>query len=289
VGRLITLIGGTSQLGQCYIPISQYPINILSSKDLNLKNLSSIKSILSNDQNQYILNFAAYNDVELSEDREEANIVNNLAIKELAQHCYESKKILIHISSDYVFDGVKGNYDEFDTPNPINKYGESRYLGEIAIQENTDKYIILRTSWLYSHLPTQYNFLSKVRPILLKNNQTLNGAIDAIGSPTSALSLADAINHMMSSIVSSQEVPNKIFHFSDIGSISRYCLLEKIINLFNKKFNLSNTIDPVSNSTFDLKAKRPLDTSFNCELFEKTFDYIRMGWDTALEKTIEKL
>jgi len=289
VGILITLIGGRSQLAQCFLPISKYPITVLNSEDLNLTNLTSIKSKLSLDKNKYLINFAAFNDVELSESSSDADIINNLAVKELAQHCSETNKVLIQISSDYVFDGLKGNYVESDFPNPINKYGQSRYLGELAIQENASQYVILRTSWLYSHLPTQYNFLSKVKSVLLKNNQILSGSIDAIGSPTSASSLADAINHMMGKILHHQKPLNKIFHFSDIGKISRYCFLEKIINIYNKKFNLCNEINQVSNSSFDLKAKRPLDTSLNCQLFEATFDYKRIEWDTALKKTINQL
>jgi len=286
---MITLIGGRSQLGQCFIPISTLPLSVLTSENLDLRKSSQISSVLKNDKNKYLINFAAFNDVESSEHDKDAFLINHIAVKELAKHCTENNKVFIHISSDYVFDGLQGEYVESDRINPINKYGESRALGEQAVQEYANNFIILRTSWLYSHLPTKYNFFNKVSPLLLKGGQVLEGAYDSLGSPTSALSFAHAINHMLEYLIEKNHVFNRIFHYSDVGQISRFNFLEEIANQLNIKFNLSNIIKPVSNTSFNLKAPRPKDTSLNSELFEKTFDYKRLEWDTALQNILRKV
>jgi len=286
---VIAVIGGNSQLGQCFVSLASFPLEIFYSNNLNLLQYSKIRENLKSNQSRYLINFAAYNDVESAESSKETNIINYIAVKELAMHCAETNKILINISSDYVFDGLKGNYIESDPTNPINKYGESKMLGEQAIQEHAEEYIIIRTSWLYSHLPTKNNFLNKLKPMLLKNNQTFSGANDVYASPTSALSLAEALLHMIQHISTKDQSYKKIYHFCDRGRISRFKFLVELNKLFNLKFNLSNSVVPVSNSFFNLNASRPADTSLNAELFDQNFDYKRAKWDTALQNIINKI
>jgi len=286
---MITIIGGNSQLGQCFIPLFQHPLEIFYSNSLNLLQYSDIRERLDGTHGRFLINFAAYNDVESAETSNEANIINHLAIKELALHCSETNKIFINISSDYVFDGSRGNYVELDSTNPINKYGESKMLGEEAIKKYSDQYIIIRTSWLYSHLPTKNNFLNTLKPMLFKNNQIFSGANDVFGSPTSALSLADALKHMIQHISTKEETCKTIYHFSDIGCVSRFNFLEELNKLFNARFNLSNSVKPVSNTFFNLKAPRPVNTSLNSDLFQKHFDYKCMRWDTALQKIVNQV
>jgi dTDP-4-dehydrorhamnose reductase len=131
--------------------------------------------------------------------------------------------------------------------------------------------------------------LNKVSRLLLKDGQVLEGAYDSLGSPTSALSLAHAINHMLEHLIKKNNIFNRIFHYSDVGQISRFNFLEEIANQLNKKFHLSNIIKPVSNASFNLHAPRPKDTSLNSDLFEKTFDYKRLEWDTALRNILKKV
>ena len=287
---MITLIGSNSQLAKCFQSISLLPIDAISSDDLDLRNYKDIATHLSKYKNKILLNFSAYNDVEGAEIDSDADLINNVAVGEIAKHCSNQGIFLCHISSDFVFDGLKGDYAESDPTNPINKYGQSKLDGEQLIQRHCKNFIIIRTSWLYSHLDTQNNFLSKMKSILQKNHQELVGADNIFGSPTSAMSLAKAINHfLLKSRIGSHQNLNMIYHYADVGRVSRYEYLCEITSLINHKFNLQNTVIKAPNSFFQLKAPRPQDTSLNSLLFSKTFSHSSQCWKSSLSETINLL
>jgi len=261
------------------------PLDILSSLDLDLRNSTNIKKILGKFSNKIIINCFAYNNVEEAENSKDAFEINHKGVEEIAKFCADNKILLIHFSTDFVFDGKKNLYTESCLANPINNYGKSKLAGEQAIKKFCDKYFIIRTSWLYSHLETKNNFLNKIKTLALKNNQTFYGADDVFGSPTSALSLAAGVNALIQSI-EDNNFQNKLFHFSDLGCVSKFNLLKEIINQLNQKYNLSNKVVPVSNSYFKLLAPRPFNTSLNSSLFSNTFDVNQLEWKDSLKQTI---
>ena len=288
VEQLITLIGSSSQLAQCFKELTSFKVDSINSSQIDLRNHLEIQTKLQGYKNKILINCSAYNNVEHAEESDEADAVNHLAVRELAKYCSNNDILLIHISTDFVFDGSKGKYLESDDTNPVNKYGESKLSGELAIQTHCNKFIIIRTSWLYSHLDTPNNFLYKMKSLLLKNHQTLVGADDIFGSPTSALSLANAMNHLLHKIEDIKLI-NRIYHFSDTGRASRLSFLSEINKIFNQKFNLKNSIQPVQNNYFNLQAHRPKDTSLNSNLFSQTFDYKPIDWKSSLLQTINQL
>lgn len=285
MGKLITLLGKNSQLSRCLTEKINFPLDILSSKDLDLRNLTDIKEILGKFSNKIIINCFAYNNVEEAEHSKDAFEINYKGVEEIAKFCNDNKILLIHFSTDFVFDGKKNLYTESCLVNPINQYGKSKLAGEQAIKKFCDRYLIIRTSWLYSHLETKNNFLNKIKSLALKNNQTFYGADDIFGSPTSALILAAGVNALIESL-EDNNIQNKLFHFSDLGCVSKFDFLKEIINQLNQKYNLSNKVMPVSNSYFKLLAPRPCNTSLNSTLFSQTFNFNQLEWNDSLKQTI---
>ena len=287
---MITVIGSNSQLAKCFMSIASFPIDAISSNELDLRDYKNISTPLSKYKNKILLNFSAYNNVEDAEIDHDADLINHVAVEEIAKYCSNQGIFLCHISTDFVFDGLKGDYAESDLTNPINQYGQSKLDGERSIQKHSKNFIIIRTSWLYSHLETQNNFLFKMKSILQKNHQELVGADNIFGSPTSAMSLAQAINHFLLEYrIDSHENFNMIYHFAGEGRVSRYEYLCEITSLINNKFNLQNTVIKVPNSFFQLKAPRPQDTSLNSSLFSKTFAHSSQPWRFSLSETINLL
>ena len=286
---MIAVIGANSQLGKCFINSTNYKVKQYLSSDLNLKNIKNIDQSFDPKRFDAVINFSAFNNVEDAEKNADAFILNHLAVERIAELCSKNKIFLIHISTDYVFDGLDQFYDETYIPNPINKYGLSKLLGEQAIRKYCEEHIIIRTSWLYSNQLSQNNFLYKIKKMLDQNSNTFFGVIDSFGSPTSALNLANGIEIVLNQFFNSS-LKFGTYHFADIGNVSRYDFLKKIlIELSTLKPHKKIDLEKVTNSYFNLVAPRPKNTSLNSELFSKEFHYEFESWDNALIKTIEKL
>ena len=193
-------------------------------EELDLSSESSISHYFdSNDRFDVIINCAAYTAVDKAEEEQElANQVNHLAVKKLANIANEQKAKLVHVSTDYVFDGTGGKpYKETDKINPINVYGKTKLAGEKTLQEimPTDA-IIIRTSWLYSEFGN--NFV-KTMLNLGKERDELNVVSDQIGSPTYATDLAKVILKIIDNKdYQDKKQPTEIYHYSNKGRVSWY-------------------------------------------------------------------
>jgi dTDP-4-dehydrorhamnose reductase len=152
----ILVTGAKGQLGRCLqdvaIRFPNYDFHFKSSTDLDITSKAGIETLFESEKFDYCINCAAYTAVDKAEtDQEKAFLVNAEAVKYLAEGCKEHKTILIHISTDFVFDGAKRTpYTEEDIPNPKNVYGASKLKGEHYVQEILEHYFIIRTSWVYS-------------------------------------------------------------------------------------------------------------------------------------------
>ena len=285
---MITLLGKNSQLGMSLTNQSEFHIDGISSKDLDLRNADNIDKVLEKYDNKILINCSAFNDVEEAETNDDAFLINHIAVEKIAKYCSKSKIFFIHISSDFVFDGKKGHYTEFDKTNPINAYGRSKVGGEQSIQEFCNNFVIIRTSWLYSHYPTKNNFLHKIKNLLHQEKSHLYGARDIYGSPTSANALARGILSMLEYLEDSSKF-NQIYHFSDRGRVSRFHYLCEISNLIYKRFKISKSVQEVDNEFFKLSAPRPIDTSLDSSLFCQNFSYNHKDWKTSLNETVSLL
>ena len=222
-----------------------------------------------------IINCAAYTDVDKSElNKRKANLINNLAVKNLAEKCYKYKIKLIHISTDYIFDGKKKSpYKEFDDANPINYYGQTKLKGENQILNlNLKNSIIIRTSWLYSF--SENNFVSNIISNL-KTKDSIKVVDDKFGSPTNAIDLACLILNIIPKLNFIEST--KIFHFSNSGFCSRFQLAVKINSIIKSKCK----IIPIT--SIELKTKRPNFSALDSTMIEKDYGISILNWEKRLE------
>lgn len=217
--------------------------NILS---FDLTNQDNIYKFIKEHNISYIINTAAFTDVNAAEENDTlCNKVNVSGTKYLCNICNELNIPLIHISSEYVFDGTKkGEYEIFDKTNPLNKYGKSKELGEQIIQNSLQNYKIIRTSWVFG------NGINFIKKILQNQNKTLNVVNDQIGSPTFAKDLANAIYDLLFIDY------NGILHITN----QDYCSFYDLANHSIKISNQNKIILPCSTTDFNSKVQRPLNS-----------------------------
>ena len=200
-----------------------------------------------------VINTAAYTNVERAEDdRENALIANGQAPGYLAHACKKHGALLIHISTDYVFDGTKVNpYHEKDDVHPLNAYGESKLAGERAVDSVSNRYFILRTSWLYGSYG--HNFYKTMKRIGLEKQQ-LSVVNDQIASPTYSRFLAqDILELIRLKLIEHKSIEYGLYHYTQTGEASWFDFAKEIVRVNHINAN----VDAVSSERFPTKAKRP--------------------------------
>lgn len=249
---------------------------------LDITNLASLNNFISQHQIKCCVNCAAYTAVDKAEDEPElAHQVNAVAVNNLADACLSNNALLIHISTDYVFDGEHFKpYVETDMLNPVSAYGKSKAKGEEILQNHQCRSVIIRTSWLYSAVGN--NFV-KTMIRLGKERDELRVVADQAGTPTWAADLAGAIMHIL---LNQQKLTGKaVFHYSNEGLISWYDFARTIMELGQ----LNCTIIPISSAEYPVRTKRPF-----YSVLDKTKFRIWSGqpipyWKDSLVKCLEEL
>ena len=260
--------------------------------DLDLSNSTSIQSWVREHKPDVIINAGAYTAVDQAESEVEmADKINALAPLILAEETRKLNSILIHFSTDYVFNGKKSRpYTESDIPDPINAYGRSKLEGEKAVQSLGGKYLIFRTSWLYS--TRRDCFVTKVLK-WARTKDIIRIAADQIGSPTWSRSLSDAVHFSLQTMVQKGESWIEenagIYHLAGNGSVNRYDWAEKILEYDPKPEETTySELKQTTSDAFDLPAKRPQNTSLDCSRFQKVFDSFYSDWEVSLKKALTK-
>ncbi|MBP0902864.1 dTDP-4-dehydrorhamnose reductase [Mariniflexile gromovii] len=226
----ILVTGAHGQLGQTIEELySKNDVNLefvfVSKEKLDITLKGQVKSFFKSNKFDYCINCAAYTNVEQAEKTPEiAYKINAEAVKNLAEVCKNSNTVLIHISTDYVFDGEKsGPYTITDLPNPINEYGKSKLLGEQYIQSTIEKYFIIRTSWLYSKKYGKNFYKSILEKAKIEYELFITD--EQIGCPTNTVNLSGFIYQ----IIVSQNNSFGIYHFSDKKAVTWYGFAEQIL------------------------------------------------------------
>lgn len=249
--------------------------------ELDIKNLNDIKTYVKNNSIHFIVNCAAYTAVDKAESEPiKAELINKKGPANLANACAEMDIPLIHISTDFVFDGKKkAPYLETDETNPLSVYGKTKLEGEKEIIKQESTFVIIRTSWLYSEYGN--NFVKTIIKHAQEKTE-LKVVNDQIGSPTYAEDLADVILQIIPRI---KKGTKEIFHYSNEGSISWCDFAVKIIEL--KKLNCK--ILPIGTKDYPTAAHRPTYSVMDKSKIKKYFDITIPSWQDSLKKCISKL
>lgn len=249
--------------------------------DLDITNLESIQLILKEKKIDVIVNCAAYTNVDKAEDdKDTAEKINHRAVYYLAIAAKEANATLIHISTDYVFDGNNNTpYTETEMTSPLGVYGITKLAGENAIKEVGCKYIIIRTAWLYSQFGK--NFVKTILN-LTANKDSLKVVFDQVGTPTYANDLAKGIYHIISHRLLNHQ---GIYHFSNEGVCSWYDFATEIRNLSKNDCN----IYPCHSIDFPSKVKRPHYSVLDKTLFRETFGFKIPYWKDSLINCIHEI
>jgi len=256
-------------------------------EELDLSNNNSIINYFDNhDKFDIIINCAAYTAVDKAEEEVKlANQINYLAVRQLAEIAKAQKAKLIHISTDYVFDGESNkSYTEADETNPINVYGKTKLAGEKALQAiMLTNAIIIRTSWVYSEYGN--NFV-KTMLNLGKERDELNVVSDQIGSPTYATDLAETILKIIDNKnYQDKEQPTEIYHYSNEGEISWYDFTKEIFKLAK----IDCKVSPITTEQYPTPAKRPKSALMDKEKIVEKFSIKTPYWNESLCSCINNI
>jgi len=282
----ILVTGKSGQLGRSIQNlISNYDhheFTLVGREELDLSSSESISKYFdAHSHFDVIINCAAFTAVDSAEDEvDAADQVNHLAVKQLAEFANSQNAKLIHISTDYVFDGKNESlYLESDNPNPINVYGKTKLLGEKATLETMpNNAMIIRTSWVYSEFGN--NFAKTMLKIGHEKNE-ISVVSDQIGSPTYASDLAKVILNIISNDkFNKKSFSTEVFHFSTMGEASWSDFAKEIFKLSN----LDCKVTPIGSDQYPTPAIRPKNTTLNKE---KITNHIRLqipSWQQSLKE-----
>jgi dTDP-4-dehydrorhamnose reductase len=281
----ILVTGSKGQLGSELREISskyQYKFFFTDRESLDISDTYSISKFIEFHSINTIINCAAYTAVDRAEDDElNADKINHLAVKNLAQIAKDKNLQLIHVSTDYVFNGENFKpYTEDDITNPNSIYGKSKLDGENAMCEiNPNNSIIIRTSWVYSSFGS--NFV-KTMLRLGKERDSLGVIFDQVGTPTYARDLAKVILDIIPKIQNSKLT---IYNYSNEGVISWYDFSKEIM----KMAKIDCQINPIETSQYPTPAKRPYYSLLNKSKIKEKFNLVIPYWKDSLDKCLKKM
>jgi dTDP-4-dehydrorhamnose reductase len=282
----ILVTGANGQLG-CEIrslanSFSAFNYLFTDSAELNIADEAAIQKMFAENKIDVCINCAAYTAVDKAEsEKETAYLVNATAVEFLAKACAVKGAKLIHVSTDFIFDGtIARPILETDTPNPLSVYGASKLQGEKSALQFAPDSIVFRTSWVYSSFGN--NFVKTIVR-LCKEKSLLNVIYDQVGSPTYARDLAQAILSIMADKNSLEK--KGVYNFSNEGVCSWYDFAIAIRNLAQ----LETPIFPIETHQYPTPAARPKYSVLNKQKFKTTFNQNIPYWQDSLKNCFEKL
>ena len=275
--QTVLVTGASGQLASCIKKFSELEASIdwlfMDSSEIDITSKCDLEECFKSKRIDYCINTAAYTNVEKAEsEQEKAFKVNAEAVKNLAVICKKNGTVLIHISTDYVFDGrAYRPYSETDSTNPINVYGASKLNGENYIQEISKEYFIFRTSWLFSEFG--HNFY---KTILKKaaENATLNITSAQTGTPTNANHLAQVILQL----IKERNSDYGLYHFSNLGETTWFGFAKEILRV-------SNNLEKVrlnEDNTYKTIAARPQYSVLDKQKLIEGLKFTPVTWEEAV-------
>ncbi len=289
---VVLVTGANGQLGQSLQFIApNYPelhFVFCSSTGLDITNIENCESVFFKIKPDYCINAAAYTAVDKAESEpEKAYLINVVGARNVAEVCKQNSTVLLHISTDFVFDGdfsklspraQSRGYSENDIPNPTGVYGQTKLDGEKAIQAVFENYYIIRTSWVYSQFGN--NFM-KTMLRLASERDSISVVNDQIGTPTNAIDLAESLLKIVTSNFQLLASNYGIYNFSNEGQCSWHDFAKKIFEINNITINLQ----AIPTSRFPTLANRPAYSVLDKTKIKTTFGITIKKWEESL-KTI---
>lgn len=286
---VVLVTGASGQLGQSLQFIAgNYPdieFVFCSSSDLDITNKENCKQIFAQSKPHFCINAAAYTAVDKAESEpEKSHLINVIGAKNLSEVCLDFSTTLLHISTDFVFDGNNSiPYLENDATNPKGVYAQTKLDGEKAIQEILEHYFIIRTSWVYSQFGN--NFMKTMIRLGLERD-SLSVVNDQIGTPTNAVDLAEAILKIILfsslSFVEGRGEAFGIYNFSNEGECSWFDFAQKIFEINHINIDLN----PIPTTSYPTPAQRPKYSVLDKYKIKNTFGIEIKSWEESLSSVI---
>ena len=280
----VLVTGGDGQLGKCLKGIQEKYNNIefffANKSVLDITQEPLVENFFTQNNFDWCINCAAYTAVDKAEnDIENSEKINSIGVKNLAEACSKNSIKIIHISTDFVFDGKQNRaYREDINVNPLGVYGHTKLLGETELIKGNPKHFIIRTSWLYSEF--NHNFM-KTMLRLAKEKEELNVVSDQIGTPTYARDLAKVIVNIIK-----QDSPTYgVYHYSNEGVASWYDFAKAIFDLKNIKIK----VNPVHTESYPTPSKRPHFSVLDKTKIKNTFSIDIPYWRDSLKEALSNL
>lgn len=281
---VVLVTGANGQLRQAIRSVvGNYPsidFVFCSSSELNITDSSNCESVFEKYKPQFCINAAAYTAVDKAEtESEKAYAINVTGAQNLASVCKAHNTVLLHVSTDFVFDGIANQpYSEGAVPNTTGVYGITKLQGEQAIQNTLEKHFIIRTSWVYSQFAN--NFM-KTMLRLASERESLSVVSDQIGTPTNAVDLAECILNIITfDFRLSTFDCYGIYNFSNEGQCSWYDFANEIFKVHNISINLQ----PIPTTAYPTPAKRPAYSVLDKSKIKRVFSIEIKSWQDSLKR-----
>jgi dTDP-4-dehydrorhamnose reductase len=283
------LVFGAGQLGQELDSLArQRGVELtLLRRDADIADKATVGAVIERFQPDFVVNAAAYTAVDKAETEPgAAQLSNAIGPAVLADACAVAGVPMVHISTDYVFDGTKdGPYREDDRVNPLGVYGRTKLAGEVAVRDRLREHLILRTSWVFGIYGR--NFLKTI-VTRAAEQAVLRVVADQRGCPTSTLDLADAILQLRVPALAGTARWGT-YHFAGSGETTWYGFAERIVAEHNRLGGAGAAVEAIGSAEYPTRARRPANSALDSGLFARTFGFAARPWTEATDATVAAL
>jgi dTDP-4-dehydrorhamnose reductase len=287
------VVGGDGQLG-CALRArpadGRLRLTSLGRNDLDITDAAAVRSAVSSHGPDVVINGAAYSDVDAAErERAQAFAVNRDGPANLAAACHGTGAALLHLSTDYVFDGTAtAPYGEDDPVSPLGVYGESKAAGEAAVRERLVRHAILRTAWVFS--PHGRNFVKSIVAVAkgsASDGTDLRVVEDQVGGPTDADPLAAAVLAVAAALAAGTGAPGT-YHFTGAPSVSRFAFACRIVAAMEDRMEALPRVTPTTTVEYPRPARRPARAVLDCALVQRVFGLSQPDWRASLAGVVDQ-
>ena len=265
----------------------RYAVLPLDRRVIDITKIAAVGALLARETPDLAINLAAYTAVDRAESEADAAwAINCAGAAHIAAACAESETPLIHLSTDYVFDGRKtGSYQEVDAVNPLGVYGSSKEAGERAVRAALTQHVILRTAWVFGAYGT--NFV-KTMLRLAAERPLLRVVADQRGCPTAAADIA-AAQMVIAERIEKGAAKWGTYHFADVDAVSWHGFAKAIFDLAAPQLSVRPQVEPITTDQYPTPARRPMNSVLDCRKIEEAFGIRTLPWRVGLASVIREI